>query len=103
MLVVDQCPNEGAAAAVLRRALDDVGLTRVPIRTRVVVSEDEASRLRFTGSPTVLIDGKDPFEVEGRPFGLTCRVYRTDNGRSGVPDLRQLRQAMKRHADQGRA
>lgn len=99
LLVIPDCPNEGAAAELLRRALDDVGLSRVPVRTRVVESEPEAERLGFIGSPTVRIDGEDPFAESARPVGLACRVYLTDGVRSGVPDLRRLRQALKRHAD----
>jgi hypothetical protein len=99
LLVIPECPNEGAAAELLRRALDDVGLTQVPFRTHVVESERDAERLSFVGSPTVRIDGEDPFAESRRPVGLACRVYVTDGVRRGVPDLRRLRQALKRHAD----
>jgi hypothetical protein len=99
LLVIDQCPNEGDAAALLRRALDDVGLKRVPVRTRVVSTQDEAERLRFVGSPTVRINGEDPFVDRDQRVVLGCRVYLTEGGRSGLPDLCGLRQALKRHAD----
>jgi hypothetical protein len=99
LLVIPDCPNEGAAAAQLRQALDDVGLTRVPIRTHLVDSLDEARRLGFVGSPTVRIDGEDPFDEPAQLVGLACRVYETGEVRSGVPDLRRLRQALQRHAD----
>lgn len=99
LLVVPECPNEGAAAALVRRALDDIGLARVPIRTRVVPTDEEAERLVFVGSPTVRIDGEDPFSDADLPVGLACRVYLTDGVRSGVPDVRKLRQALKQHAD----
>lgn len=99
LLMVPDCPNAGAAAVLLRRALNDVGLASVPIRTRVVSSVGEATQRGFAGSPTILIDGQDPFADPAQPVGLTCRVYVADGVRSGVPDLRGLRQALKRRAD----
>jgi hypothetical protein len=98
LLVVPECPHAGAAAQLLRRALDDVGLAQVPIRTRVVSTWPDAERLGFVGSPTVRIDGEDPFSSAGRPVGLSCRMYRSEGARSGLPDLRELRRALKRHA-----
>jgi hypothetical protein len=101
VLVVADCPNEGSAVTLVRRALDDVGLKRVPIRTRVVSSEQDAEELKFVGSPTIRIDGTDPFESRGMATGLACRVYVEKGVRSGLPDLSKLRQALKRHANTG--
>ncbi|MFC8261184.1 hypothetical protein ACFUNF_27160 [Streptomyces sp. NPDC057291] len=42
---------------------------------------------RFTGSPTFLLNGRDPFAEPGRPAGLTCRVYRAPDGLRGLPGL----------------
>ena len=98
VLVTPDCPCEGAAVLLVRRALNDVGLSRVPIRTRLVNTDGEAQQLRFVGSPTVRINGQDPFADRRLPVSLSCRVYVTDRGRADVPDLRQLRQALKRHA-----
>ena len=61
LVVVPDCPNEGPAAAVLRRALDDVGLATVRFTTIVIDDQAEAERLGFTGSPSVFINGRDPF------------------------------------------
>ena len=99
VLVVADCPNEGGAVRLVRRALDDIGLKRVPIRTRVVASEQDAEELGFVGSPTIRIDGTDPFENRGQATGLACRVYVEHGIRSGLPDLGRLRQALKRQAE----
>jgi hypothetical protein len=99
LLLVPDCPNESAAVELLHRALADVGFARVPIRTHVVATEGEAEQLGLVGSPTVRIDGVDLFAEAGRPVGLACRLYVTDGVRSGVPDLRRLRQALEHHAN----
>jgi len=96
VLVVPDCPNEMVAAERLRQALDDVGLREVGFTTRVVADQADAERSGFTGSPTILIDGRDPFAEPGRAPGLACRVYRTPGGLAGAPSVEQLRQALSR-------
>ncbi|GAA3485154.1 MULTISPECIES: hypothetical protein [Streptomyces] len=99
ILVVPDCPNEIPATEQLRRALDDVGLGDTTFVTRTVTTRAEAERAGFTGSPTVLVNGRDPFAEEGREPGLACRVYRSPQGLSGVPPLEGLRLALKKAAD----
>ena len=80
----------------LREALRAEGMADVePILERVETPED-AERLRFIGSPTVLVDGRDPFaEGSEASFGLTCRVYQTPEGLAGSPTPEQLRDALR--------
>jgi hypothetical protein len=98
LLVVADCPNERPAAVLLRTALDDVGLTAVDVRTTVIATIDDADQRSFVGSPTILINGRDPFPAPGAPAALACRVYPSLAGPVGVPTLRELRQALKRAA-----
>jgi hypothetical protein len=98
LLAVPDCPNEAPAAALLRTALSDVGLARIPITTTVIDTVSQAERRGFIGSPTILIDGDDPFAEPGQPAALACRIYRNTTGPAGIPDLRQLRQTLKRAA-----
>ncbi|MFD7168994.1 thioredoxin domain-containing protein [Streptomyces violascens] len=97
--VVPDCPNERPMAERLHRALDDIGLSGTAVTVRVIAGRAEAERVGFTGSPTILIDGRDPFAEPGRVPGLACRVYRTLDGLAGVPAVEQLRQAL--HAAAG--
>ncbi|MGW1691338.1 hypothetical protein [Streptomyces sp. NPDC002399] len=94
LLVVPDCPNTRTAADRLRQELDGLGLHDVTLRTRTITSQAEAEAAHFTGSPTILIDGRDPFAEPGRAPGLTCRMYRTPDGLAGVPTADQLRQAL---------
>lgn len=99
LLVVQDCPHEGAAAARLREALDDVGLVATRFRTTVIDTLNQAEERGFVGSPTVLINGRDPFLAPGVQPAVACRRYSGVSGAVGVPPLRELRQALKRAAD----
>jgi hypothetical protein len=90
----DGCPNWHTAHDRLRDVLREEGMTDVePILERVETPED-AERLQFVGSPTILIDGRDPFAGSGATFGLTCRIYQTPQGLAGSPTPDQLRTAL---------
>jgi hypothetical protein len=99
VLVIPECPNEAKAMADVRSALDDVGLSRIPITKTVIDTQEEAERRHFGGSPTILIDGDDPFAAPGQSPALACRLFATPAGLAVVPDIRQLREAFKRAAD----
>lgn len=67
---------------------------------RVVEVEDveTAERLRFLGSPTIRVDGRDiePGAGERTDYTLSCRIYRMGGETSGRPDERWLRAALAR-------
>ena len=95
LLFFDDCPNWRVADDRLRalaREFSDVTVTHHRVETA-----DEAERVGFRGSPTVLIDGVDPFATDFDPIGgLSCRVFATPDGPAGSPTLAQLRQAVGR-------
>ena len=93
VLYFDGCPHWRDADANVRAALDQSGVA-AELRSQRVESADDAQRLRFPGSPTVLIDGIDPFGEPAASFGLSCRLYSTPNGLSGVPTIEQIRVAL---------
>jgi len=84
------CPNHQAAIDSLRNALRSAAID-APIQEIAVTDDAMARQLRFTGSPTIRVDGRD---VESNPhdsYGLACRLY--SNG-TGVPSLEALRRAV---------
>lgn len=89
----EDCPNWRATSALLGALIEELGL-EATVRIRRVDTAEEAEALEFRGSPTVMIDGEDPFADPGAPFGLTCRIYRTDTGFAGAPSAAQLREAL---------
>jgi hypothetical protein len=93
LLYFPGCPNWQTADANLRAALAEAGAD-VVVRWRVVDTVEDAERLGFLGSPTVLIDGRDPFAEPGAVPGLSCRVFRSAAGVAGAPTVTQLRAAL---------
>jgi len=86
----DGCPNWQVAEEHLKQALAACGRADGAVEYQRVETVEEAERLGFTGSPTVLVDGRDPFAVAGVPAGLACRVYATPDGIAGSPTVDQL-------------
>ncbi len=86
ILYFDDCPNWPPVATTVDRLARELGVA-VDVRLVRVAGADEANRLRFLGSPTVRVDGRDiePGAGERSDFALACRVYRTDAGLAGTP------------------
>ena len=80
----------------VRRVLRDLARSDVKLEYQVIDSPEVADRARFRGSPTILIDGHDPFANEDQQFGLSCRVYETEDGAQGAPTEAQLRRLLAR-------
>jgi predicted DsbA family dithiol-disulfide isomerase len=94
VLAVPDCPNAPVLEDRLAGVLD--GQEGVSVSHEVISNEADAARWGMHGSPTLLIDGVDRFAQPGRPTGMSCRLYRDDDGQaSGAPSARQLRQAIE--------
>lgn len=94
ILAVADCPNapvlEDRLAAVLA---DRAGVT---VARQVIRDDDQAARWGMHGSPTLLIEGTDPFAEPEQPPGLSCRLYRDADGQiSGAPSIGQLREVIE--------
>lgn len=98
LFVIPGCPGRDTASALLRRALDDIGLAGTPFQVRVIDSDEAARAGRFAGSPAFVVDGVDLFDSGTGVGALACRVYRTGDGHLNVPDLWALRKALKERA-----
>jgi len=94
VLAVPGCPNVAALEQRLAAVLD--GRAGVSVSRHVIRDEGQAARWGMHGSPTVLIDGTDPFAEPGQPPSMSCRRYRAEGGQaSGVPSANQLQQAIE--------
>ncbi len=91
LLYFPECPHWRIADERLREVADRLGLT---IDYQLVTTSEDADRVSFRGSPTILIDGVDPFAVGDEPIGLSCRIYRTPDGYAGSPTTAQIAAAL---------
>ena len=100
VLATPGCPN----APVLEQRLAEVLADRpaVTMTRRVITSAVQAARWGMHGSPTLLVNGKDPFAVPGTPPALACRLYRDEDGSlQGAPSVPALRRALEHACDRG--
>jgi hypothetical protein len=95
ILYFEGCPNHEAARALVERAAAELRLDP-ELRLVEVPDLDAASRLRFLGSPTIRVEGRDvePGAEERTDYVFGCRVYGGEQGFSGQPEERWVRQAL---------
>ncbi|MEV4445575.1 MULTISPECIES: thioredoxin domain-containing protein [Streptomyces] len=92
LLTVPDCPNARLARERIGQALDG---RAAEVELVEVADEAQAARLGMTGSPTVLVDGADPFAVPGAAASVSCRLYRGPDGRTeGAPSVADLQRAL---------
>ena len=89
LLYFDGCPHWSLLEERLTQALDSIDES-TPIERVRVNSQQSAEHMHFAGSPSILVDGTDPFGSPPSAIGLTCRVYSTPNGPAGSPTVAQL-------------
>jgi hypothetical protein len=101
ILYFDGCPNHEAARALVERVSGELRL-EPELRLVNVPDEEAARRLRFLGSPTIRVAGRDvdPQAGERDEYVLACRVYRTSSGFAGQPEERCVRDALEREASE---
>ena len=94
-LSIDECPNADLGRRRLAEALETLDLDPTIVTFTTVHTTEEAERLRFRGSPSILIDGVDPFADQAAPVGLSCRIYRTEHGFEGAPSVAALAEVLQ--------
>jgi hypothetical protein len=104
ILQIPDCPGvalleQRIAAALAGDQRIDVAITR-----RVLDNQAAASEAGMTGSPTLLVDGDDPFAEPGLVPSVSCRLYPADGG--GVdraPSVDAIRAALRRRGREGKS
>ncbi len=89
----DDCANWQTTDGYLKTLIADHSLD-AEVRYQLIDTPEAAAEQGFRGSPTVLVDGSDPFADRDAPIGLACRIYQTETGPAGSPSLAQLEQAL---------
>ena len=95
LLYFDGCPNWKSTERLLLDVMEELGVASDRLVLQRVKTPEEAAELSFHGSPTVLVDGVDPFADPNAAVGLACRLYPTETGLAGSPSRRQLTEALR--------
>jgi hypothetical protein len=95
LLYWEGCPSYPEARTLLDELLAERGLD-VEVELREVETQEDAEALRFPGSPTIRVDGRDVDpRGDSHPASLSCRIYHLDDGRvSPIPSRDQLEKAL---------
>ncbi len=94
ILYFDGCPTYLEAEKTLREVLAQLE-AEAEVRLVAVNTDEEAQEIRFPGSPTIRVDGRDLFPVPGRTeYALGCRMYATPGGLKGSPTTEMLKEAL---------
>lgn len=81
------CTNHPAARQMLKDVISEVA-PGTPIHDVDATDPSVAGRMRFPGSPTIRIDGRDidPTNTDHSDYTPRCRLYRTRAGLQGLPE-----------------
>ncbi|MDP1546844.1 MAG: hypothetical protein Q8L87_12550 [Anaerolineales bacterium] len=94
LLYFDGCPSWETGLKNLQIALQEENLSASI--EMVKVADDDATRLKFLGSPHFRVDSEDLWPEEREIYSLSCRVYVTPEGVKGFPTIPMLREQFKR-------
>lgn len=95
ILSFEGCPNDGPVRETVERILAELELEAEIVMVDVPDLQT-AERMRFLGSPTIRIAGRDvePGADTRDDFLFGCRVFRTEDGLRGQPDEGWIRAAL---------
>ena len=79
VLAVPGCPD--APELERRLAVALAGRPAVTVTRRVITETAAAAQWGMHGSPTLLVNGWDPFAEPGTGPAVACRLYRDEDGR----------------------
>ncbi len=94
LLYFDGCRNYPTVLRYLQEILREKNLD-IPVEMVEIKSDDEAIKHRFTGSPTVKINGRDIVPQESEDFSMGCRMYLDGDEITELPGKKTLRHAIE--------
>jgi hypothetical protein len=94
VLYVAECPSHPAAVKLVRNVLAAEGITAT-IHEVLVSDEGMAGKLKFLGSPTIRINGRDVAgdQQKTETFALSCRLY-SGSKQVGLPPAELVHRAV---------
>jgi hypothetical protein len=94
VLAVPGCPNAPVLGQRLAEAL--AGTPGVTVQRVEIADVAAAAEHGMSGSPTLLVNGADPFAQPGAGPALACRLYRDADGPlAGAPSVAAIRRVLE--------
>jgi len=93
LLYFDGCPSWQTGLQNLKSAMQLEAIV-ADIDLVGVRADVEAMRLKFLGSPSFRVDGRELWPETRDTYGLSCRVYPTPEGMKGWPTVEMLREKL---------
>jgi hypothetical protein len=94
LLYFDGCPSWQDGLENLKAALAAESM-QAEIRLVQVEDDAEAARLKFLGSPSFHVGGRELWPEQREQYALSCRVYSTPLGMKGAPTVEMLREKLR--------
>ncbi len=92
VLYVADCPSHPAAVKLVKDVLAGQGIT-AQIHEILVSDQVMADKLKFLGSPTIRINGRDVAGEHTGNFAMSCRLY-LGSTQVGVPPAELIHRAI---------
>ena len=95
LLWFQDCANHPAVRLMLEEVIAQVA-PGTPIKDVDATDPAVAERVRFPGSPTIRVDGRDvdPTYTDPADYTPRCRLYRTSAGLRGLPERKWIVDAL---------
>jgi hypothetical protein len=95
-LYSEECPSHSEALQRLRKSMEAEGI-RAHVEILRVETDEDAHKLKYVGSPTIIVNGHDIAPPETHHYAVTCRAYRVEGGRiSPLPSEPMIRKALRK-------
>ena len=90
------CANHSSARRMLEEVIVELA-PGTPIRDVDATDPAVAERVRFPGSPTIRVNGRDvdPTYTDPGDYTPRCRLYRTSAGLRGLPERAWIEEALR--------
>lgn len=89
------CPNATSTLHHLRQVMNEMNISETELKLQEVPGPEEAEKLNFQGSPTILINGVDIYSMKiPTNFSYSCRFYLFNGKHTGIIPVHFIREKM---------
>ena len=93
ILYFKDCPSYKKAYELVEQIINENNVD-AKIEFVLITKDMDAEKLKFRGSPTILIDGKDIDSGTKESFGFGCRLYDTKKGLQPYPTKEMIQKTV---------